>query len=182
MRAPLGSSRSPSGPAGIRLRSCPSCVRALRPSIPTSVSTPSRRCALSKRAVARERFYAVILVVFALVAAILAVIGVAVSRLLVVQRTQEIGVRMALGAQRGQVLRLILRRGLGLATIGIVAGLIGAFAAARYLQSMLFGIEPLDPMTFAGVAVAFALVAAAAAYLPARRATRVDPMVALRVE
>jgi ABC-type antimicrobial peptide transport system permease subunit len=100
----------------------------------------------------------------------------------VVQRTQEIGIRMALGAERKQVMALIMRRGVALASIGIVAGLIGAFAGARYLQSMLFGVEPRDPATFAFVAVAFALVAAAAAYLPARRATRVDPMVALRVD
>ena len=156
-------------------------VATLDPNIGIDAIAPMR--ALEASAVARERFYAVILVVFALVAAILAVIGVyGVLAYAVVQSTQEIAVRMALGAQRGQVLRLILQRGLGLATIGIIAGLIGAFAAARYLQSMLFGIEPRDPAMFAGVAVAFALVAAAAAYLPARRATRVDPVVALRVE
>ena len=80
------------------------------------------------------------------------------------------------------MLALVMRRGVALAGIGIVSGLIGAFAGARYLQSMLFGIEPRDPATFLTVAAAFAVVAAAAAYLPARRATKVDPMVALRVD
>jgi putative ABC transport system permease protein len=132
---------------------------------------------------ARQRFYAVLLGIFAGVAGVLAAIGIyGVLAYSVVQRTQEIGIRMALGAERAQVLALVMRRGVALAAIGISTGLIGAFAGARYLQSMLFGIEPRDPATFAAVAVVFAVVAAAAAYLPARRATRVDPMVALRVD
>ena len=132
---------------------------------------------------ARQRFYAVLLGIFAGVAGMLAAIGIyGVLAYSVVQRTQEIGIRMALGAERGQVLALVMRRGVTLAGIGIVVGLIGAFAGARYLQSMLFGIEPRDPATFLTVAAAFAVVAAAAAYLPARRATQVDPMVALRVD
>jgi len=132
---------------------------------------------------ARQRFYAVLLGVFAGVAGVLAAIGIyGVLAYSVVQRTQEIGIRMALGAERKQVMALVMGRGVTLAAIGIAVGLIGAFAGARYLQSMLFGIEPRDPATFVAVAVMFAFVAAAAAYLPARRATRVDPMVALRVE
>ncbi len=133
--------------------------------------------------VARQKFYAVLLGTFAAVAGLLAAIGIyGVLAYSVVQRTQEIGIRMALGAERGQVMALVMRRGATLAAIGIIVGLIGAFAGARYLQSMLFGIEPRDPATFIAVAVMFALVAAAATYLPARRATRVDPMVALRVD
>jgi putative ABC transport system permease protein len=132
---------------------------------------------------ARQRFYAVLLGIFAGVAGLLAAIGIyGVLAYSVVQRTQEIGVRMALGAERGQVLALVMRRGITLALIGIAVGLVGAFAGARYLQSMLFGVEPRDPATFAAVAIGFAIIAAAAAYLPAQRATRVDPMVALRVE
>ena len=133
--------------------------------------------------VARQRFYATLLAVFALVAGALAAIGIyGVLAYSVVARTQEIGVRMALGAQRGQVLSLILRRGTALTAIGIALGLIGAAAVSRYLQSMLFGLEPTDPATFAAVAAAFAMVAMAACYLPARRATTVDPVVALRQE
>jgi predicted permease len=133
--------------------------------------------------VARQRFYAVMLGAFAGVAGLLAAIGIyGVLAYAVVQRTNEIGIRMALGAERRQVLMLVLRSGVMLAGIGIAIGLAGAFAGARYMQSMLFGVEPRDPATFAGVAVMFAVVALIASYLPARRATRVDPMVALRVD
>ena len=133
--------------------------------------------------VARQKFYAVLLGTFAAVAGLLAAIGIyGVLAYSVVQRTQEIGIRMALGAERSQVMALVMRRGMALAAIGITAGLIGAFAGARYLQSMLFGVEPRDPATFVAVAAMFAIVTAAAAYLPARRATRVDPIVALRVD
>jgi predicted permease len=133
--------------------------------------------------VARQRFFATLLMVFAGVAALLAAIGIyGVLAYSVVTRTQEIGVRMALGAQRSQVLSLILRKGLVLVSVGVTLGVIGAAAASRYLQSMLFGIEPLDPLTFVVVAVGFIAIAAAASYLPARRATRVEPVVALRCE
>lgn len=132
---------------------------------------------------ARQKFYAVLLGIFATVAAVLAAIGIyGVLAYAVVQRTREIGVRMALGAERRQVIALILRRGLVLAAIGIGVGLVGAIAGAQYLQSMLFGIEPTDVTTFFAVGGAFALVAALASYLPARHATQVDPMVALRVD
>jgi predicted permease len=132
---------------------------------------------------ARPRFYAVMLGLFAAVAGFLAAIGIyGVLTYSVVQRTQEIGVRMALGAERRQVLALVLRRGLLLAAVGIAIGVAGAMAGATYLQSLLFGIDPRDPATFVGVAAAFATVAMIASYLPARRATKVDPMVALRVD
>ncbi|HJU42843.1 MAG TPA: ABC transporter permease [Vicinamibacterales bacterium] len=156
-------------------------IRSLDPNIGIDAISPMAD--LEATSVARERFYAVILAVFAGVAALLAAIGVySVLAYAVSQRTQEIGVRMALGAQRGQVLALVLRRGLALSTLGVVLGLIGAAAGSQYLQSMLFGIEPLDISTFALVAATFTLVAAAASYLPARRATTVDPVVALRHE
>jgi putative ABC transport system permease protein len=133
--------------------------------------------------VARQRFYATLLLVFAGVAAALAAIGIyGVLAYSVVTRTQEIGLRMALGAQRSQVLGLILRKGMVLAGIGVTLGVVGAAGTARYLQSMLFGIEPLDPLTFIAVAIGFTAIAALASYLPARRATRVEPVVALRCE
>ena len=156
-------------------------VSRVDPSIGIDSIEPADR--LLAASVARQRFYATLLTVFAIVAGVLAAIGIyGVLAYSVVARTQEIGVRMALGAQRAQVLGLILRRGLALAAVGVALGVVAAAGATRYLQSMLFGIDALDPLTFAFVAVAFALIAAAAAYLPARRATRVDPVVALRVE
>ncbi len=133
--------------------------------------------------VARPRFYAVLLGVFAGVAGLLAAIGIyGVLAYAVIQRTQEIGIRMALGAQRGQVLALVLRKGLILTSVGVGCGLVGAAAGTRLLQGMLFGITPLDSLTFAAVAVGFSLVAVVASYVPARRATKVDPMVALRCD
>jgi putative ABC transport system permease protein len=121
--------------------------------------------------------------VFAVIAAILAAIGIyGVLAYAVVQRTREIGIRMALGAQRAQVLGLVLRKGATLTVAGIALGLAGAAAGTRLLQDLLFGVTPLDPTTFAAVSVLFGLVATLASYLPARRATTVDPMVALRSE
>jgi putative ABC transport system permease protein len=134
-------------------------------------------------AVARQRFSAVVLGVFAAVAALLAAVGIyGVLAYAVAQRTQEIGLRMALGAGRRDVLLLIAGRGLAYAAIGIASGLAGAAALTRYLQAVLYGVTPLHAGTFVGVAVAFAGVAALASFLPARRAAQVDPMIALRHE
>jgi ABC-type antimicrobial peptide transport system permease subunit len=131
----------------------------------------------------QQRFYAVMLGVFAVVSAALAAIGVyGVLAYSVTQRTKEIGVRMALGAGAGQVLALIMRRGLILTAVGVALGLALAAAGARSIESLLFGVRPLDPATFAAVAIGFALVAAMASYFPARHATRVDPAVTLRDE
>ena len=120
---------------------------------------------------------------FAGVAGCVAAIGIyGVLAYAVVQRTQEIGIRMALGAERAQVLALVLRKGLMLAAIGIALGLAGAAAGTRLLDGMLFGITPLDVQTFMAVSFVFSLVAMLASYVPARRATKVNPIVALRNE
>ena len=156
-------------------------VRAVDPNVGIDAMIPMAR--LAAASVARPRFYAVLLGVFSGVAGLLAAIGIyGVLAYSVVQRTREIGIRMALGAQRRQVMMLVLRQGLVLTTIGIAIGVAGAVASARLLQTMLFGITTLDPTTFLTVSALFALVAIVASYLPARRATEVDPIVALRAE
>ena len=130
-----------------------------------------------------RRFSMTVIGVFAALALLMSSIGIyGVLAYLVDQRTSEIGVRMALGADRGDILRLVLRQGLVLAAIGIAVGLVGAVFAARAIANMLFGVSPFDPVTFAGIALALTMVAALACYLPARRATRVDPLTALRQE
>ena len=100
----------------------------------------------------------------------------------VAQRRREIGIRVALGATRTQVIGLVLRQTLLLTAAGILIGVAGAATLTRYLESMLFGLTPLDPTTWAGVSVLFAMVAAVAAYVPARRAMTIDPVRALRAE
>ena len=132
---------------------------------------------------ARPRLYAVLLGGFAAVGVIMAVVGIyGVLSYAVSQRTRELGIRMALGARRAAVFRMVLRHGLMLTAAGILLGLLGAAALSRTLETMLFGLTPLDPPTFAGVALLFTVFAALAAYMPARRATLVDPLIALRNE
>jgi putative ABC transport system permease protein len=156
-------------------------VRSVDSNVGIDAMIPMDRLVASS--IARPRFYAVLLGVFAGVAGFLAAIGIyGVLAYAVMQRTREIGIRMALGAQRGNVLALVLRKGVILTTIGIALGLSGAAAATRLLQSMLFGVTPLDPTTFVAVSLLFGIVAMLAIYVPARRATKVDPMVALRSE
>ena len=133
--------------------------------------------------VATWRFGAWLLAVFAGLALLLAAVGLAAAMAWwVAQRTREIGVRMALGANPGQVVRLVVRQGLALVVAGIVLGLAGAAASTRFLESWLYGVTPLDPRTFALSAAGLFAVAALASYLPARRAARIDPLVSLRSE
>jgi putative ABC transport system permease protein len=135
------------------------------------------------KSVARPRFQSVLLASFAGLALLLAAIGIfGVMSYSVAQRTHEIGIRVALGAQSDQVLRLVVGQGLILALIGTAAGLAGAFALTRYLRTLLFNVSPTDWLTFTVVPVVLCAVAVAASYLPARRAMRVDPMQALRYE
>jgi ABC-type antimicrobial peptide transport system permease subunit len=100
----------------------------------------------------------------------------------VTQRTREIGIRMALGARPPDVLRIVVRQGVGLSAVGAIIGILVALGATRYLASLLYGVRPFDPPTFLAVALLLSLVALAACYIPARRASRVDPLVALRYE
>jgi predicted permease len=133
--------------------------------------------------VRQERIVAMLSGLFGGLAVLIAALGLyGVTSYTVSRRFTEIGIRMALGARRAHVLGLILRQSLALTAIGIALGLAGASAATRYIRGMLFGLTPLDPGTFIGVAVLFAVVAAVAASIPAHRATRVDPLVALRTD
>ncbi len=133
--------------------------------------------------VASQRFNAAILGAFAGLAVLLAAVGIyGVMAYAVGQRTHEIGVRMALGAERADVLRMVLRQGLGLALLGVAIGLGASLALTWLIKTMLYGVTTTDPATFAVVTAILVTVALIACWIPARRATRVDPVIALRYE
>jgi putative ABC transport system permease protein len=133
--------------------------------------------------VALYSFSSVMLAIFAGAALLLASIGIyGVMAFAVTQRTHEIGVRMALGARNADVLRMVVRNGMKLAIAGIGVGLLGAWFLTRFLEKLLFGVQALDLLTFSAVSACLLFAAFLACYIPARRATKVDPLVALRYE
>ncbi|MGA2593336.1 MAG: ABC transporter permease [Bryobacteraceae bacterium] len=156
-------------------------VRALDPTIPISGLRTMEET--MSRAVSRPRFLTVVMTLFSSLSLILAALGIyGVISYAVAQRTAEIGIRMALGAQTGHVLRLVCASGLRIALAGIAAGALGAFALTRFLSGLLFGVSSLDTATFLAMAGVLAAVTLLACYIPARRASRIDPTIALRYE
>jgi putative ABC transport system permease protein len=156
-------------------------VREIDPALPVyDVMTMNERLSNS---VAARRFNLLLLGGFAALALLLAGVGVyGVISYVVTQRTHEIGIRMALGAQSADVVRLFIKQGMAMVIFGVALGLIGAFALTRVMKSLLFDVSAIDPLTFACVALLLSLVALAACYLPARRASRIDPLASLRRE
>lgn len=163
---------------------------ALAPSVARAIQTFDRDLPLChvrpmtervNESLARQRFAATLLTLFAALALVLAAIGVyGVLSYVVTQGTRDIGIRMALGATPSGILGLVIRQGGLMTGAGLVAGLTGAFALARVMDSLLFGVDACDPLTFAGAGIALAVIALVAVLIPARRATRVNPVDALR--
>jgi len=156
-------------------------VQALDPTLPVyGAQTLDETVSAS---LSQRRFSMELVGLFALTALLLAGLGIyGVISYVVSERTHEIGIRLALGAQRRNILHIVLRHGLGLAIAGAAVGLICALIVSQLMASLLYGVRPTDPLTFAGVALLFIGVALVACYVPARRAMKVDPMVALRCE
>ena len=162
-------------------KSIVSAVHELDPSVPASEIRPMSE--VMEISTAQRRLTMAVLMIFSVVALLLASVGIyGVISYSVTQRTQEIGIRMALGAQRRDLLRMVVGNAMVLAVLGVALGAAGAFTLTRLMRKLLFNVEPQDPLTFIAVAVLLVCVAALASYVPGRRATRVDPVVALRAE
>jgi putative ABC transport system permease protein len=156
-------------------------VQAVDPDMPVFEVASMEQ--LVEKSVSAPRFNATLLGCFAVLALILAAVGIyGTVSFAVTQRTHEIGIRMALGAERSDVLRLIVRQGMVLTTIGVGIGVVAALAVTRFLSTLLFAVKPTDTLTFVAVALVLSAVSFLASYIPARRATKVDPIVALRYE
>jgi putative ABC transport system permease protein len=169
------------GDPAVALRSARSVVAALDKDLPVYAAYTLEDAV--SRSLGQPRFYLSLLAVFATLALVLAAVGIyGVIAYTVQQRTREIGIRMALGASGGTVVAMVVRRGLALAVFGVALGTAGAYAVTRVMRSLLFGVSERDPATFIGVAVLLGVVALIASWIPARRAARVDPLTAMRVE
>jgi putative ABC transport system permease protein len=156
-------------------------IRTLDPAQPVGDARTME--SLIGNSMSAARFNTLLLTIFAVVAMSLAVVGIyGVMAYSVEQRSREIGVRMALGARASDVLRLVVGRGMTLALLGVAIGVAASFALTRLMETMLFNVSATDPLTFAGIPLLLALVALLACLIPARRATKVDPMVALRCD
>jgi len=154
-------------------------VQAVDPALPFSgAQTLDETVSAS---LAGRRFSLEMIALFALTALLLAALGIyGVISYLVSERTHEIGIRIALGAEGRSILRMVLRQGLGLALAGTAVGLVGALIVSHLMAGLLYGVRPTDPLTFSGVAFLLVSVAVLACYIPARRAMRVDPLASLR--
>jgi putative ABC transport system permease protein len=162
-------------------QSLKNAVWKIDPQLPVTFIEPMDQ--VMAASVSQQRFSTVLLCIFAGLALTLAVVGIyGVTAYVVAQRTQEIGIRMALGAQPRSVLRMIIAEGVGLSAMGVVLGIVGALALARLVKGLLFQVESTDPIAFLSSAGLLVLVALIASYFPARRAAKVDPMSALRTE
>jgi len=156
-------------------------VQSVDPTLPVSGAQTLNETVSAS--LSERRFSMEIVALFALTALLLAGLGIyGVISYIVSERTHEIGIRIALGAGRRGILQMVLRQGLGLAIAGAAVGLVGAAVVSRLMAGLLYGVRPADPLTFAGVALLLIGVALLACYIPARRAMRVDPLVALRYE
>jgi putative ABC transport system permease protein len=171
--------RSPLAPSGVA-RMVRGAISSLDSTFPARISTLDARVARLRE---QPRFDAVLTGLFAMLGLLLAGIGLfGLVSYSVARRTNEIGIRMALGAQKRDVLNMVIRQGLNLLLMGLIIGIAGAMALTRFLTSLLYGVTPTDPLTFVAVSVILIAVALAACYIPARRAAKVDPIVALRYE
>ena len=170
--------RTTSNPLGA-VRSVKSQIQTIDKNLPMDDAETMQQ--LLSMSTSGRRFNTLLLSLFAMLAVVLAMVGIyGVMSYSVTQRTHEIGIRIAVGAQTSDVFRIVIGQGMLLALIGVGLGLVGAFALTRLMTTMLFGVEPTDPLTFISLAALLIGVGLVACYVPGRRATRIDPLVALR--